>query len=85
MAQARPYLARRIRAGFTVAALFDTDPAVIGTRFGDDLVVVPLSEVALTCNGLETGIDFRVIATNDEDAQDACDAFTSSGIRSCSM
>ena len=67
--------------GFKVAALFDTDPAVIGTRFTDELVVVALSEVAATCAGLAEGIDFGVIATGDDDAQAACDAFTASGIR----
>jgi len=66
--------------GFTVAVLFDSDPEVVGSGFADDLVVAPLSEIEATLEGLGSGIDFGVIATADDDAQTACDAFVAGGI-----
>lgn len=66
--------------GFTVAALFDVDPALVGTRLAPGVpVIAPLEAMAerLAADPVEIG----VIATADSDAQRACDIFVAAGVR----
>lgn len=66
-----------IGRGFTVAALFDDDPTLIGTTLSDGgPVVAPLDAIAVAGHW-----DIGVIATGDERAQQACDAFVAAGVR----
>lgn len=68
--------------GFRVAALFDDDPDVVGTRpRADATVVEPLAEITRICGDIGHPIDIGVIATDDDSAQNACEAFLSAGIR----
>ncbi|QKT08409.1 redox-sensing transcriptional repressor Rex [Gordonia sp. X0973] len=66
---------------FAVNALFDDDPALVGTRLDvDGPVIAPLSEIArLGADG--EPFDIGVIATGDHDAQPACDAFAAAGVQ----
>lgn len=63
--------------GFTVTALFDDDPALIGTTLSDGGPVVE----SLDTLALAGGWDIGVIATSDDRAQAACDAFLEAGVR----
>lgn len=68
--------------GFRVVAMFDTDPAVVGTGFRSeavDITVAPMSDLARQC--AEREVDVAVIATPDPLAQSTCDAFVHAGIR----
>jgi redox-sensing transcriptional repressor len=68
--------------GFRVVAMFDTDPAVVGTGFRSgavDITVAPMSELARQCADRE--VDVAVIATPDSVAQATCDAFVAAGVR----
>jgi redox-sensing transcriptional repressor len=69
--------------GFRVAALFDADPALVGTSLEPGgPVIEPLSAIRDVCADPEgPRIQIGVIATADGDAQRACDAFTSVGVR----
>lgn len=68
--------------GFRVVAMFDTDPAVVGTTLRAetvDITVAPMSELASQC--AERAVDVAVIATPDSLAQATCDGFVRAGIR----
>ncbi|GAB17872.1 redox-sensing transcriptional regulator Rex [Gordonia effusa NBRC 100432] len=66
-----------IGRGFTVTALFDDDPELIGRTLADDgPIIEPLH--AIPTSG---GWDIGVIATSDDRAQEACDAFIAAGVR----
>ncbi|GAB09666.1 redox-sensing transcriptional regulator Rex [Gordonia araii NBRC 100433] len=66
---------------FSLGALFDDDPALIGTRLDPDgPVIAPLHEIGATGADGEP-FDIGVIATADEDAQAVCDAFAQAGVQ----
>ncbi len=68
--------------GFRVAALFDADPALVGTRLSADSgPVEPLEAIERICGDIDHPIEIGVIATDDDQAQNACEAFLASGIR----
>lgn len=63
--------------GFTVTALFDDDPALVGRSLAaDGPAVAPLSEIATA-----GAWDMAVIATAEDHAQDVCNAFVAAGVR----
>lgn len=64
--------------GFTVTAVFDNDPAKIGTRVGD-MVVQPVAELEKTLR--EQDIRIGVIAVPPEAAQTVADQLAAAGIR----
>jgi len=64
--------------GFVVTAIFDNDPAKIGTRIGD-MAVQPIEELADTLSAQE--IRIGVIAVPSEAAQQVTDELTSAGVR----
>lgn len=64
--------------GFTVAALFDSDPRKVGQRIGD-LIVRDVRELSRVVR--EQGIEFGVIAVPPAAAQMTADAMCSSGIK----
>ncbi|SIR67872.1 redox-sensing transcriptional repressor Rex [Williamsia sterculiae] len=76
--------------GFTVVALFDDEPELIGTALdgpqddasglrGPGLTVDPMSEITDRCRELD--VDVAVIATLDHDAQRVSDAFVDAGVK----
>ncbi|AZG47985.1 redox-sensing transcriptional repressor Rex [Gordonia insulae] len=69
--------------GFRVAAMFDADPAVVGTILEPGgPTVAPLTAIADVCAGRDVEpIEIGVVATADADAQAACDAFVGVGVR----
>jgi len=67
------------RRGFTMAGLFDADPAVVGTRVGD-LIVRHVD--ALEEDARELGATIAVVATPEDVAQHVCDLLVRSGVRS---
>ncbi len=69
--------------GFRVAAMFDADPELIDTTIEPGgPAIAPLSAIADVCAGHGAeAIDIGVIATDDSDAQTACDAFVEAGVR----
>jgi redox-sensing transcriptional repressor len=64
---------------FPLTALFDSDPAKVGCRFGD-LVVQDVGAVAEVCRQL--GIAIGVVAVPVVAAQAAADALVAAGVRS---
>lgn len=64
--------------GFIVAAVFDRDPAKVGTRLGD-VIVRHFDELdeALAAQG----IDIAVVAVSAEAAQEVCDRLAAAGVR----
>jgi redox-sensing transcriptional repressor len=66
------------RKGFEVVALFDRDPAVIGTEVGG-LTVLPITELARTVR--ELGAEIGMVAVPAEAAQDIADALVAAGVR----
>ncbi|WP_206615819.1 redox-sensing transcriptional repressor Rex [Rhodococcus xishaensis] len=66
------------RRGFSMVALFDADPARIGTTVGG-LTVRDVTELTDACRDLEATIG--VIATTDSAAQDVCDQLVDAGLR----
>lgn len=64
--------------GFPVTALFDVDPARVGTEVGG-LVVHHLDELARVCAALQ--ITIGVIATPPAGAQPVADRFVAAGVR----
>ncbi|MBA5845690.1 redox-sensing transcriptional repressor Rex [Gordonia amicalis] len=81
-------LGRALRAhtgfgrGFRVAAMFDADPALAGTSFEvGGPRIAPLTEIASVCAEVEPAVEIGVVATADEDARSAFDAFVGAGIR----
>jgi len=64
--------------GFHVTAIFDKDPAKIGTCIGD-IRVQDVSELAETIDA--QGIEIGVIAVPPAAAQEAADGLTSAGVR----
>lgn len=71
-----------LERGFTVVAMFDTDPDLIGTTFpaaGVELTVAPMTDLAEHCAA--KGVDIAVVATSDAIAQQTCDAFVRAGVR----
>lgn len=64
--------------GFVVAAVFDRDPAKVGTRLGD-VIVRPAEEMEAALAG--QGIDIAVVAVSAESAQEVCDRLAHSGVR----
>ncbi|MBD0861869.1 redox-sensing transcriptional repressor Rex [Gordonia sp. zg691] len=68
--------------GFRVAAMFDADPALAGTTLEPEgPVVAPLADIAATCARVSPAIEIAVVATADDDAQRAFDAFVEAGVR----
>nr|WP_040510051.1 redox-sensing transcriptional repressor Rex [Gordonia soli] len=69
--------------GFRVAALFDADEGLVGTALEEDGPTIrPLSAIEAVCGDPEgPRIEIGVIATADEHAQAACDAFVAVGVR----
>lgn len=67
------------RRGFTMTALFDSDPDVVGTAVGD-LVVRHVDH--LESDARELGATIGVIATPDAAAQHVCDRLVRAGVRS---
>ena len=65
--------------GFRVVGLFDTDPARVGERVGEQ-VVRHLDELAEVVRG--TGASIGVITTPAAAAQDVCDRLVAAGITS---
>ncbi len=67
--------------GFRVAAMFDDDPALAGVSLEPDgPVVAPLSDIASVCARVAPAIEIAVIATADDDARRAFDAFVAAGV-----
>ncbi len=66
------------RLGFRIAALFDVNPVVIGTRLGERRVedIAYLSEIVA-----ERGVQIGVIAVPAPQAQDVADRLIAAGIR----
>lgn len=64
--------------GFTVSALFDSDPRKIGARIGD-LIVRDIAEIRRIVR--EQGVSFGVIAVPPEAAQSVADNMCDAGIR----
>ncbi|WP_226436554.1 redox-sensing transcriptional repressor Rex [Rhodococcus yananensis] len=65
--------------GFTMAGLFDVDPAVVGTVVSG-LTVRHVDE--LEAGARELGATVAVVATPDDAAQHVCDVLVRSGVRS---
>lgn len=65
--------------GFHVAALFDEDPALVGTSIGD-VLVRPMGELPAVV--AEQGVSIGVVATPAGSAQQVCDALVGAGVRS---
>ncbi len=64
--------------GFSVVALFDTDPGKVGTRAGD-LIVSHVSELAEVL--AEREVDIVMVATPAHSAQQVADDLVAAGIR----
>ncbi|MBP2212776.1 redox-sensing transcriptional repressor [Rhodococcus ruber] len=67
------------RRGFTMAGLFDADPARVGTRVGN-LTIRHVD--GLEAAARELAATIGVIATPDDAAQGVCDLLVRSGVRS---
>ncbi|MEE4025828.1 redox-sensing transcriptional repressor Rex [Gordonia sp. PKS22-38] len=69
--------------GFRVAAMFDADPDIVGTVVEPGgPTVAPLAAIADVCAGRDVEpIEIGVIATAEDDAQAACEAFVGVGVR----
>lgn len=67
------------RRGFTMAGLFDNDPAVVGQRVGD-LEVRHVDD--LEAGARELGATIGVVATPEHAAQHICDVLVRAGVRS---
>ncbi len=65
--------------GFRVVALFDTDPAKIGTAVGENLTVRSAAELALVVQ--EEEIVVGVIAVPTDAAQQVADELVQAGVR----
>lgn len=65
--------------GFPVTALFDVDPALVGTTIAGS-VVRHTDEIVRVC--AERGVTIGVVATPAEVAQEACDRLVDAGVRS---
>ncbi len=66
-----------VASGFRIVAMFDSNPEKVGETIGG-AVVYPANQIAQQCARLQVGIG--VIATPADAAQEAADAFVSSGI-----
>ncbi len=67
-----------VRRGFAVVALFDADPAVIGSTV-EQLVVRDVADLDAACAQLEPTI--AVVAVPDAAAQQTCDRLAAAGLR----
>ncbi|WP_232718494.1 redox-sensing transcriptional repressor Rex [Gordonia metallireducens] len=68
--------------GFRVAAMFDADPALAGTSLEvGGPRISPLADIAAVCAEVEPAVEIGVVATADEDARNAFDAFVEAGVR----
>lgn len=65
--------------GFPVSALFDVDPALVGSRI-DGITVRHADEIAEVC--VENGVTIGMIATPGPVAQKACDLLVRGGVQS---
>jgi redox-sensing transcriptional repressor len=65
--------------GFGVAALFDVDPALVGTTIGG-VEVLDVAEIPRVCP--RRGVTIGVVATPAVAAQRVCDALVGAGVRS---
>jgi redox-sensing transcriptional repressor len=66
---------------FTLGALFDDDPGLVGARMSPDgPVIAPLRDIGGTASDGEP-FDIGVIATRDDLAQEVCDAFAAAGVQ----
>ncbi|MFT4201957.1 redox-sensing transcriptional repressor Rex [Gordonia sp. (in: high G+C Gram-positive bacteria)] len=66
---------------YSLKALFDDDPGLVGTRLDPDgPVIAPLHAIGGTGADGEP-FDIGVIATADEHAQSVCDAFAAAGVQ----
>ncbi len=65
--------------GFGVTALFDVDPALVGTTIAG-VEVLDVSEIPRTC--AERGVTIGVVATPAAAAQPVCDALVGAGVQS---
>lgn len=65
--------------GFAVAALFDVDPALVGTRLGG-VEVLDVAHLDRVC--AERGVTIGVVATPAAAAQGVCDRLVAAGVRS---
>jgi redox-sensing transcriptional repressor len=65
--------------GFHIAALFDTDPALIGEQVGD-VPISPMSELRRLIRSRK--ISIGVVTTPASAAQQVCDAMVAAGVRS---
>lgn len=66
--------------GFTITAIFDTDPAKVGSTMGvNNVTVQPVSELAQTIR--ERGIVIGIIATPASDAQAVARTMVEAGVK----
>ena len=65
--------------GFPVAALFDVDPALVGTTIAG-VEVEPVDAIGRVC--AERGVTIGVVATPAAAAQPVCDQLVAAGVRS---
>lgn len=66
------------RHGFVVAAVFDKDPAKVGSRIGD-VVVRHVGELERTVAG--QALDIAVLAVSSSAAQEVCDLLAAAGVK----
>ncbi|ANY25844.1 MULTISPECIES: redox-sensing transcriptional repressor Rex [Gordonia] len=68
--------------GFRVVAMFDADPALAGAVLeSGGPQVAPLTDIATVCARAVPTVEIAVIATADDDARLAFDAFVAAGVR----
>ena len=65
--------------GFTVVAVYDSDPAKIGTRWGEGMVIRDIASVER--DAAREGADIAVLATPADVAQKVAERIAKSGIR----
>lgn len=69
--------------GFRIVAMFDPDPALVGTRLDPAVpAIAEMSRITELCAAADTPqVEIGVIATDGAQAQDVCDAFVAAGVR----
>lgn len=68
--------------GFRVAAMFDADPSLTGTSLeAGGPAIAPLPDITEACRRMRPAVEIGVVATSDEHAQEAFDAFVAAGVR----
>ncbi len=67
-----------LRKGFSLAAVFDADPAKVGCRFGE-LEILPMNKLQDCVHELQ--VRMAIIAVTPEAAQDVVDLLAKAGVR----